>query len=219
MASMASIHHPHHPYNRAYNASLHRSPSHRTSWGSNNPYARYASSSGSAAPSRRSVSESAHSVPSTWWDGTAEHHPVEPKRRRASQSSVPRRNKSQRMIYSRNSMLVNPDVIDELDNVNAYLYHHEGPYDAVYAERNHISSRSPLEALRESNEEALRATPKDKITDCINSHRPLDGTAFFPSGHTDINGETYDYQEGSNVVPSDYGLGGYIRQTGKVSSF
>lgn len=149
-----------------------------------------------------------------WWDGTAEHYPVEPKRRRDSQSSVPRRSKSQR-VYSRNSMLVNPDIIDQLDNVAPFSYHHEGPYDAVCAERNHVSQHSPLEALRESNEEALRATPQDKITDCLNSHRPLDGTAFYPPGHTDINGQTYDYQEGSNVVRSDYGLGGYMRQIGK----
>jgi hypothetical protein len=115
-------------------------------------------------------------------------------------------------------MLVNPDIIDQLDNVTPYSYHHEGPYDAVCAERNHVSQHSPLEALRESNEEALRATPLDKITDCLNSHRPLDGTAFFPPGHTDINGQTYDYQEGSNEVRSDYGLGNFIRLTGKVST-
>ncbi|KAJ6134555.1 hypothetical protein N7523_000877 [Penicillium sp. IBT 18751x] len=203
---MASLHHPHHPYNQ--------SSSRRTSFSSNNPYARFASPSRSHAPSRRScsVSESVRSAPSMWWDGTTEHYPVEPKKRRESQSSVPRRSKSQR-IYSRNSMLVNPDIIDQLDNVTSYSYHHEGPYDAVCAERNLDSKHSPLEAVRESNEEALRATPKDKITDCLNSHRPLDGTAFFPPGHTDINGETYDYQEGPNVVRSDYGLGGYMRQT------
>ena len=78
------------------------------------------------------------------------------------------------------SQRVIPDTIDELDDVTAYSYHHEGPYDAVCPERNRVSQHSPLEAVRESNEEALRATPRDKIVDCLNSHRPLDGTACLP---------------------------------------
>lgn len=198
--SMASRHHPHHPYN----AARERRSSISTSIGSNNPYARYMSPSPSAY-SRRSVSS--FSAPSVWWTGDPEHHPVEPRRRR--DSSAQRR---PRYTSSRHSQLVHPDIIDQLDDV-ASCYHHEGPYDAVRPERNRSTQHSPLEAVRESNEEALRATPRDKIVDCLNSHRPLDGTAFFPPGTTDRNGQTYDYEEGFNMM-NDYTE--FMRLPGKV---
>ncbi|KAJ5630442.1 uncharacterized protein N7484_010542 [Penicillium longicatenatum] len=219
--SMASLHHPHHPYNQASNSHLSRSTSVGSASGrsrasSNNPYARFMS----PAPSVHSQSSeySTSSVPSVWWTGYPEHHPVEPKRRRDSTSSidtkggngVPRRSRSGR--YSRNSTLVNPDIIDELDDITIYSYHHEGPYDAVRPERNRVSQHSPLEAVRESNEEALRATPRDKIVDSLQRHRPLDGTAFFPPGTTDPNGQSYQYEEGSNMM-NEYG--NFLRLPGK----
>ncbi|KAJ6129605.1 hypothetical protein N7512_002385 [Penicillium capsulatum] len=191
---MASRHHPHHPFNQ---------PSRRSSSiGSNNPYARYMSPSPSVH-SRRSVSEVSPltSTPSIWWSGTAEHHPVEPRRKHSN--SIPQRRRT-RQTFSRHSQLVNPDIIDELDNVTPYSYHHEGPYDAVYPERNCISKHSPVEAVKDSNEAALRATPRHKIVDSLNSHRPLDGTAFYPPGVTDREGHTYDYEEGSNFM-NEYG--------------
>lgn len=204
---MASRHHPHHPYNQ--------SSSRRTSFSSNNPYARFMSPASSVyTSSRRSFSESVSSGLTSpfWWSGATEHFPVEPKQRR--DSSVPRRSRSHR-IYPRNSQLVNPDIIDQLDNVGFYSYHHEGPYDAVRPERNLVSQHSPLEAVKESNEEAIRATPPEKIIDSLNSHRPLDGTAFFPPGTVDRNGQTYDYEEGSNMM-NDYG--NFMRLPGMVSS-
>lgn len=109
---------------------------------------------------------------------------------------------------------MNPDIIDELDNAALYSYHHEGPYDAVYPERNRISKHSPVEAVRDSNEAALRATPRHKIADSLSSHRPLDGTAFYPPGVTDREGHTYDYEEGSNFM-NEYG--NFMRLPGKVS--
>lgn len=147
---------------------------------------------------------------SLWWSGSPEHQPVYPRHQR--ESSAPRRRRSQQR-YSRNSHLVNPDIIDELDDVTSYSYHHEGPYDAVCPERNRVSHHSPLEAVRESNEEALRATPRDKIIDCLHSHRPLDGTAYFPPGTTDRDGQTYEYEEGSNMM-DEYGL--FMRLPGQV---
>ncbi|KAJ5875148.1 uncharacterized protein N7473_012495 [Penicillium subrubescens] len=203
--SMASRHHPHHPYNHQH--SRDRRSSYST-LGSNNPYARYMSPAPSGySHSKRSLSETFPSVPtvsmdSLWWSGSPEHQPVYPRHQR--ESSAPRRRRSQQR-YSRNSHLVNPDIIDELDDVTSYSYHHEGPYDAVCPERNRVSHHSPLEAVRESNEEALRATPRDKIIDCLHSHRPLDGTAYFPPGTTDRDGQTYEYEEGSNMM-DEYGL-------------
>lgn len=100
----------------------------------------------------------------------------------------------------RHSQIVSPDIIDRLDSAALFSYHHEGPYDAVYPERNRITRESPIEALRESNAEALRATPHHKIADSVNRQRPLDGVAYFPPGHTDPEGQTYDYEEGYNLM-------------------
>jgi hypothetical protein len=110
---------------------------------------------------------------------------------------------------------VNPDIIDQLDNVSTVQYHHEGPYDAVYPERNRCSQRSPIDALKESNEETLRATPMYKIIDSIKSHRPLDGVAYYPPGTTDPEGHTYQYSEGDNMMTEING--NFIRTPGIVS--
>lgn len=122
------------------------------------------------------------------------------------------RRKTQRHSHRRNR--VNPDVIDQLDNVNFLQYHHEGPYDAVYPERNVCSKRSPLEAVKDSNEEALRATPMYKIIDSVSKHRPLDGVAFHPPGTTDKEGQTYDYTEGDNMMAEREGR--FVRVPGEV---
>ncbi|KAL4802978.1 hypothetical protein BDV18DRAFT_48055 [Aspergillus unguis] len=100
---------------------------------------------------------------------------------------------------ARASQVVSPDIIDRLDTASRVSYHHEGPYDAVYSERNKHRRSSPLDALRESNAEALKATPPHMIADAIDRRRPLDGVAFFPPGHTDRMGKTYDYEEGQNM--------------------
>jgi len=179
-----------------------------TNMGSNNPYARYISPSPSY--SRRSRSESLNSAPSIWYSGAPEHYPVEPRRKR--EHSAPRR----RTKYPRHSQLVQPDIIDRLDDVTNFSYHHEGPYDAARPERNRYVQSSPLEAVKESNAEALRATPHHKIADALNSHRPLDGVAFYPPGTTDRNGQEYSYEEGSNMM-NDFS-GNFMRIPGMVCS-
>lgn len=204
---LASRHHPHHPLNQSCRRTS------MNSFASNNPYARYMSSTPTpSARSRRSTSEASTitSAPSIWWTAP-EHYPVEPRHKRDHSASQRRRTHH----YSRNSQLVNPDIIDALDDVTAYSYHHEGPYDAVRPERNRDSKHSPLDAVKESNEEALRATPRHKIIDSINSHRPLDGTAFYPPGVTDREGHTYNYEEGSNLM-NDFG--NFMRMPGMVST-
>ncbi|KAJ5766268.1 uncharacterized protein N7511_003884 [Penicillium nucicola] len=207
--SMASRHHPHHPFNQ--HTSLDRSPSMNSSMRSNNPYARYMSPAPSGY-SRRARSDSVSSAPSIWYSGTPEHHPVEP--RRSQDPSVPRRRRTTHNPHkpSRHSQLVQPDIIDQLDDVSLFSYHHEGPYDAARPERNRISQYSPLEAVKESNAEALRATPQHKIADALNSHRPLDGVAFYPPGTTDRSGQEYQYEEGSNMM-NDFS-GNFMRLPG-----
>jgi len=96
------------------------------------------------------------------------------------------------------------DVIDDLDNVGG-KYHHEGPFDATYYTRNTSFNSSPLEALSWSNEEALKATPKERILDSVKGHRPLDGVATYPPGSIDENGSSYNYKEGGNMMIEDGG--------------
>ncbi|KAL4872271.1 hypothetical protein BDV12DRAFT_183217 [Aspergillus spectabilis] len=156
--------------------------------GSHNPYQRFLSPSPTRSSIRRRRSPS---IPSS---DNADFLD-------ASQYSRGRRRSGQ---HRRVSQLVTPDIIDRLDTAAVSSYHHEGPYDAVYPERNKHSGYSPIEALRESNAEALKATPYHKIADSIERHRPLDGVAFFPPGHTDQEGQKYDYAEGYNMM-TDYG--------------
>ncbi|EEH33753.1 hypothetical protein PAAG_04802 [Paracoccidioides lutzii Pb01] len=113
--------------------------------------------------------------------------------------------------HHRCSTSVQLDIIDRLDNIGLFCYHHEGPYDAASrAQNSHpcsskLHSRNPIDALQSSIEEALKATPPDKIADCIRNHRPLDGVAYYAPGTTDPNGHKYDYEEGWNMMTEDTG--------------
>lgn len=156
-----------------------------SSLGSNNPYQRFLSPS----PTRSSMSYRRSSpIPPPDYDDIMYEAPHHRRGRRRSGQKL------------RHSQIVSPDIIDRLDSAALFSYHHEGPYDAVYPERNRITRESPIEALRESNAEALRATPHHKIADSVNRQRPLDGVAYFPPGHTDPEGQTYDYEEGYNLM-------------------
>jgi len=90
------------------------------------------------------------------------------------------------------------DIIDRLDNTGM-SYHHEGPYDAANISRNLNYKYSPVAAVADSNEEALKATPRENIIDAVERHRPLEGTAIVPPGMQDRFGRTYDYQEGTDM--------------------
>ncbi|KAJ9615680.1 hypothetical protein H2200_001756 [Cladophialophora chaetospira] len=94
---------------------------------------------------------------------------------------------------------IQPDTIDNLDNTAGGAWHHGGPYDATLFARNNTTN-SPLAALADSNAEALKATPKEKIIDSVRGHRPLDGVATFAPGNMDRNGNVYNYEEGDNMM-------------------
>lgn len=94
---------------------------------------------------------------------------------------------------------IQPDTIDNLDLSGGGAYHHGGPYDATLFARNN-STVSPIAALADSNAEALKATPKEKIIDSVRGHRPLDGVATYAPGNTDRLGNTYNYEEGDNMM-------------------
>lgn len=69
-----------------------------------------------------------------------------------------------------------PDMIDRLDVAGYGKYHHEGPYDAALLARNTSWESSPIAAVTDTTEEALKATPRENILDAVRRHRPLDGT-------------------------------------------
>ncbi|KAF3035151.1 hypothetical protein E8E11_001167 [Didymella keratinophila] len=106
------------------------------------------------------------------------------------------------------------DVIDRLDKTGVSRYHHEGPYDAASIARNRDKKYSPVAAVQDSNEEALRATPRENIQDAIERHRPLEGVATVPPGMTDKFGRVYNYEEGTDMQRDPLNKGDYKRVPG-----
>jgi hypothetical protein len=113
------------------------------------------------------------------------------------------------------------DTIDSLDHTGVVdaPYHHEGPYDATLASRNRKKRYSPLDAVKDSNEEAIKATPREYIQDSLTKHVPLQGTAVVPPGMRDMSGRTMEYEEGADLMrESDAPGGAYKRYEGIVSN-
>ncbi|KAH6637878.1 hypothetical protein C7974DRAFT_149480 [Boeremia exigua] len=108
------------------------------------------------------------------------------------------------------------DIIDRLDKSGVSRYHHEGPYDAASLARNRDKKFSPVAAVQESNEEALRATPRENIKDALERHRPLEGVATVPPGMTDRFGRVYNYEEGTDMQRDPLNHGDYKRIPGVV---
>ncbi|MCJ1290025.1 hypothetical protein MMC34_001560 [Xylographa carneopallida] len=104
-----------------------------------------------------------------------------------------------RAPHLRKKHFVGSDSIDQLDSVGG-KYHHDGPFDATLLARNTSFLTSPVEAVSGTNEEALRATPREKVVDSIERHRPLDGVAITPPGIADSTGRTLHYQEGADLM-------------------
>lgn len=105
------------------------------------------------------------------------------------------------------------DTIDILDaSVIGGAYHHEGPYDATLLARNTSHVSSPVDAVRESNAEAIRATPREHIRDALDRHVPLQGTASIPPGMAGMDGRTMQYEEGTDMMrETNAGGGAYKR--------
>ena len=104
-----------------------------------------------------------------------------------------------------------PDTIDALDTIGGG-YHHDGPYEATLASRNVNVRYSPLEAVRNSNMEALRATPREFIEDSLRLHVPLQGTSIVPSGGLDMSGNVMTYREGADLMRESDAPGGPYRR-------
>ena len=115
----------------------------------------------------------------------------------------------------RKKHIVGSDTIDRMDSLGGF--HHEGPYDATLLARNTSSVDSPVQAVSTTNEEALRATPREMIQDSVEKHRPLDGVAMLPPGVEDRYGNIYTYEEGTDMMIENSPEGGaYKRWPGVV---
>ncbi|EXJ78348.1 hypothetical protein A1O3_09509 [Capronia epimyces CBS 606.96] len=119
-----------------------------------------------------------------------------------------------RARYATKKHHIPPDIVDNLDHSGGTAWHHGGPYDATLFARNN-SANSPLAALADSNAEALKATPRERIIDSVVRHRPLDGVAAYPPGYQDPMGNVYHYAEGDNMmIENSPGGGAYKRWPG-----
>lgn len=105
------------------------------------------------------------------------------------------------------------DTIDSLDNsAFGLLYHHGGPYDSTLLARNRNLKYAPIEALKSSNEEALKATPNHYIRDAVEKHIPLQGTATIPSGMRAFDGQILIYEDGADLMRESDAPGGAYRR-------
>ncbi len=130
------------------------------------------------------------------FEGDQSHRPLEVLRKESK--------KAHRSPHLRKKYISGTDTIDNLDTTGGN-YHHEGPFDAALLSRNLRAASSPVAALRTSNAEALRATPRENIKDSVERHRPLDGVAFLPPGVADKFGRTYNYEEGADLQREEGG--------------
>lgn len=108
------------------------------------------------------------------------------------------------------------DIIDSLDLTIGGPYHHGGPYDATLMSRNLDQKSSPLEAVRHSNAEALKATPREHIRDALDKHVPLQGVAVIPPGMCGMDGRVMEYEEGADLMREPEAGGGAYKRWADV---
>ncbi|KAK5124264.1 hypothetical protein LTR85_001967 [Meristemomyces frigidus] len=156
-----------------------------------------------SGPSRRRGSSLRERFP-----GDESHKPLDIVRRESKKAS--------RSPHLNKRHIPGADLIDRLDPaLGGRAYHHEGPYDAASLARN-TGKNAPIAALETSNQEALKATPRENIKDAVERHKPLDGVAIVPPGEADQFGRTYQYEEGTDMMrEGTSGDAGYKRWPGR----
>ncbi|KAH7319329.1 hypothetical protein BKA65DRAFT_514345 [Rhexocercosporidium sp. MPI-PUGE-AT-0058] len=118
-----------------------------------------------------------------------------------------------RSPHLRKKHIPGADSIDRLDkSMMGGLYHHEGPYDATLMSRNTNVKYAPVDAVKSTNEEALKATPKEYIKDSLTKHVPLQGTSVIPPGFEDFSGKRMDYEEGADLMREPDAAGGAYKR-------
>lgn len=139
------------------------------------------------------------------------HRPLDQVRKEAKTAN--------RAPHLRKKHLPGADTIDSLDrSMLGGVYHHEGPYDATLLARNTSYQSSPVEAVRGTNEEAIRATPREKIKDSLDRHVPLQGTAVIPPGMAGVDGKPMEYEEGADLMREADAPGGAYKRWDHVVS-
>jgi len=173
--------------------------------GANAPPAYDAVAGSSSEPGRRRGSSLRERYP-----GDSSHKPLDIIRKDSK--------KANRSHHLKKHSIQGPDMIDRLDPaLGGHAYHHEGPYDAASFARNRDPKTAPVAALKTTNEEALKATPRENVRDALERHKPLDGTAIVPPGQPDQLGRTYNYEEGTDMMRESVNTEpGYNRWPGKV---
>ncbi|KAK4202510.1 hypothetical protein QBC40DRAFT_294776 [Triangularia verruculosa] len=107
------------------------------------------------------------------------------------------------------------DPIDQLDQSSPFAtYHHSGPYDPTLIPYNTNKKYSPLEAVKSSNNEAIKATPVEFVKDSLEKHVPLQGTAVVPPGERDfLTGRRMgEYEEGADLMREPSAGGGAYKR-------
>ncbi|OTB04449.1 hypothetical protein M426DRAFT_11596 [Hypoxylon sp. CI-4A] len=124
--------------------------------------------------------------------------------------AIKRANKAaNRAPHLRKKNITGTDTIDILDNIGiGGPYHHDGPYDATLASRNRDKRYAPVEAVKYTNSEALKATPRENVVDSLERHVPLQGTAVIPPGERDFAGRIMNYEEGADLMREEDAPGG-----------
>lgn len=112
------------------------------------------------------------------------------------------------------------DTIDALDITGPVpgVYHHGGPFDAAMKARNLNKKYAPVEAVRSTNMEALKATPSEFVQDSLVKHVPLQGTAVIPPGMKDFSGRTMQYEEGADLMREEDADGGPYKRWDHIVS-
>jgi len=139
------------------------------------------------------------------YPGDISHRPLDQLRKEAKAAD--------RSPHLKKKHMPGADSIDSLDDTAVGgAYHHEGPYDATLLARNTSLQTSPVEAVRDSNAEALRATPRENIRDALEKHVPLQGTATIPPGMAGLNGRPMEYEEGADLMREPDAPGGAYKR-------
>jgi len=137
--------------------------------------------------------------------GDMSHRPLDQLRREAKVAD--------RAPHLKKRHLPGADTIDALDkSMMGGAYHHEGPYDATLLARNTNYQTSPVEAVRGTNAEAIRATPRENIKDSLDKHVPLQGTAYIPPGMAGLDGREMRYEEGADLMRDPDAPGGAYKR-------
>ncbi|TQS38735.1 hypothetical protein Golomagni_00753 [Golovinomyces magnicellulatus] len=137
--------------------------------------------------------------------GDMSHRPLEQLRKEAKAAN--------RAPHLKKKHIPGADTIDSLDrSAFGLLYHHGGPYDATLLARNRTRHLAPVEALKSSNNEALKATPREFIKASVERHLPLQGTAIIPPGMAGIDGQILQYEEGADLMREPDAPGGAYKR-------